>query len=252
MPGPALGANKRRNTMLHLAIVEDDAVMRRYLREKISETLSSSRSTAEYDLFEDGDSFLSFAADHYHFDAVFLDIEMPGTDGIGTARRFLRLQPESRIIFVSAREDLVYDTFAVRPFRFLPKSRLLQRLPEALEALVEETASSVSDRLIFSDSSGDMYSFSLRTVVYIEARNKDCRIVTTEGEREIRCRLTDIELKLPSGNFIKIHRSYIVNASYIYLIGRSSVTLTTGEDLPLSRNRVQEVRRAFLLFAGDN
>ncbi|MBQ3975725.1 MAG: LytTR family transcriptional regulator, partial [Lachnospiraceae bacterium] len=68
----------------------------------------------------------------------------------------------------------------------------------------------------------------------------------------IRCRLTDIELKLPSENFIKIHRSYIVNASYIYLIGRSSVSLTTGEDLPLSRNRVQEVRRAFLLFAGDN
>jgi len=238
--------------MLHIAIVEDDAAMRRYLRDQISESLSASRASAEYDLFESGDSFLSAAGDHYHFDAVFLDIEMPGTDGIGTARRFLRLQPESRIVFVSAREDLVYDTFAVRPFRLLPKSRLLQRLPEAVEALVEEAGASLADRLVFSDSSGDMYSFSLRTVVYIEARNKDCRIVTDGGETLIRCRLTDIELKLPSENFIKIHRSYIVNASYIYLIGRASVSLTTGEELPLSRNRVQEVRRAFLLFAGDN
>lgn len=237
--------------MLHIAIVEDDAVMRRYLRDKISECLSASRTSAEYDLFPDGDSFLSSAGDHYLFDAVFLDIEMPGTEGIETARRFMRLQPESRIIFVSAREDLVYDTFAVRPFRFLPKSRLLRRLSETVDALVEETKSLSQDRLVFSDSAGDMYSFSLKNIVYIEARNKDCRIVTDDGETQIRCRLTDIELRLPSGNFIKVHRSYIVNASYIYLIGRSSVSLTTGEDLPLSRNRVQEVRRAFLLFAGD-
>ena len=176
---------------------------------------------------------------------------MPGTEGIETARRFIRMQPESRIIFVSNREDLVYDTFAVRPFRFLPKSRLQQRLPETVEALIEESRSSLADRLIFSNSTGDMFSFSQRTIVYIEARNKDCRIVTADGEQDVRCRLTDIEGKLPQDKFIKIHRSYIVNASYIYLIGRVSVTLTTGEELPLSRNRTQEVRRAFLLFAGD-
>lgn len=237
--------------MLHIAIVEDDAVMRRFLREKLSEYFTAERCPAEYDLFSSGDSFLASAREHYLFDAVFLDIEMPGTEGIETARRFIRMQPESRIIFVSNREDLVYDTFAVRPFRFLPKSRLQQRLPEAVEALIEESRSSLADRLIFSNSTGDMFSFSQRTIVYIEARNKDCRIVTADGEQDVRCRLTDIEGKLPRDKFIKIHRSYIVNASYIYLIGRLSITLTTGEELPLSRNRTQEVRRAFLLFAGD-
>jgi DNA-binding LytR/AlgR family response regulator len=60
----------------------------------------------------------------------------------------------------------------------------------------------------------------------------------------------DIEDKLPEGSFIKIHRSYIVNASSIYYIGKQSVSLTTGENLPLARNRADEVRREFLRFAG--
>jgi DNA-binding LytR/AlgR family response regulator len=236
--------------MLHVAIVEDDPVIRAWLKEKLIGCFSASRAAAEFDLFASGDAFLSMASDHYSFDAVFLDIEMPGISGIETARRLLSIQPEALTIFVSGREDLVYDTFAVRPFRFLPKSRLEEMLPDTAEALLAELGSMREQTLVFSDASGDVFSFSLRKIIYIEARNKDCRIVTAENETLVRCRLMDIEDKLPEGSFIKIHRSYIVNASSIYYIGKQSVSLTTGENLPLARNRADEVRREFLRFAG--
>jgi DNA-binding LytR/AlgR family response regulator len=238
--------------MLHVAIVEDDTVMQRWLREKLTESFSAARAAAEFDLFGTGDSFLAMAGEHYLFDAVFLDIEMPGTEGIETARRFTVLQPEARILFVSGREDLVFDTFEVRPFRFLPKSRLEEMLPGAVEALVADIERTRTRRVVFSDASGDLFSFTPGRIIYIEARNKDCRIVTLDGETQVRCRLLDMEKQLEGESFIKIHRSYIVNPSFLYLIDRLSVSLTTGETLPLARNRASEVRRAFLHFAGDN
>lgn len=236
--------------MLHIAIVEDDPVIQSWLRGKLAGCFLQAHTPAEFDLFSTGDAFLSMAEDHYSFDAVFLDIEMPGTDGIRTARRLAAIHPETLTVFVSGREDLVYDTFAVKPFRFIPKNRLEERLPDTVEAMLTELAALPEQTLVFSDASGDVFSFSLRKIAYIEARNKDCRIVTAENETLVRCRLMDIEDKLPQESFIKIHRSYIVNAAYIYYIGRQSVSLATGEALPLARNRAEEVRRTFLRFAG--
>ncbi len=238
--------------MLHVAIVEDDEAMQRWLRGKLTEQFSAARAAAEFDLFGTGDSFLAMAGEHYLFDAVFLDIEMPGTEGIETARRFTALQPEARILFVSGREDLVFETFEVQPFRFLPKSRLEEMLPGAVEALVKDIEKNHTRRVVFTDTSGDLFSFTPGRIIYIEALNKDCRIVTLDGETQVRCRLLDLERQLEGEGFIKIHRSYIINPSFLYLIDRLSVSLTTGEQLPLARNRASEVRRAFLHFAGDN
>lgn len=236
--------------MLHIAIVEDDEVVRNWLRDELIGHFSAARMKAEFDTFSTGDAFLSMAEAHFSFDAVFLDIEMPGTDGIRTARRLRAVQPEALTVFVSGREDLVYDTFAEKPFRFLPKSRLAEMLPKTVAALAEELRLRREKMLVFTDSSGDVYSFSLGKILYIEARNKDCRIVTAENETLLRCRLMDIESALPRDGFIKIHRSYVVNAASIYYIGKQSVTLDSGEELPLSRNRAGEVRTAFLRFAG--
>ncbi len=236
--------------MLHIAIVEDDAEFGSWLRDRLSDCFSSAHARAEFDTFSTGDAFLAMVEDNYSFDAVFLDIELPGTDGILTARRLSAIRPETLTIFVSGREDLVYDTFAERPFRFLPKSRLEEMLPGTVEALLKELRSAPARMLVLSDTFGDVYSFPVDRILYIEARNKDCRIVTADKETLIRCRLMDIESKLPQESFFKIHRSYLVNAASVYYIGKQTVSLANGEELPLSRSRAEEVRKAFLRFAG--
>ncbi len=230
------------------AIVDDENTSAEYLKSLLKKALTERGLNTAFDLFPSGESFLSMLNEHYHFDMIFMDIEMPGLNGIEVSRRINALSPEALIIFVSSRGELVFDTFSVHPFRFLPKDQLEKRIPELCDALSTELHRRNDSVFRFSDATGDIYSFSMQNIVYIEARNKDCRIVTTDGDSLVHLRLMDLEEQLPEDMFLKIHRSYLVNAAYILLIEKKTVSLTTKEELPLARNRADEVRDAFLKY----
>lgn len=235
--------------MAGIAIIDDDPTTRAYLENALRRAFEARMFPVETAAFSDGDAFLAAAETRQSFDAVFVDIEMPGLDGIEVCRRLNRLSPDTCIVFVSNREELVFDAFEVTPFRFIPKARLEDMLPEVVRALVARLRSRPARTLTLSDASGQIFSIPLNDVVYVEARNKTSRIVGKSGETLLRCGFSEVESHLPTECFIKIHRSYIVNASCIFLIGKQSVSLTNREELPMSRNRSAEVRAAFLQYA---
>ena len=231
------------------ALVDDDAAVREHIKRELIAACEGEGIRLSFDEFSSGAGFLDMLRGHYHFDVVFMDIEMPGMDGIEVCRHIRDISPETVIIFISSREELVYDTFEVKPFRFIPKHRLLEFLPQVTAALKKELLSGEKDEFRFTDASGDVYSFSLLRIIYIEAANKDCRIVTAEGETKVRIKLMELERLLPADIFLKPHRSFLVNVGYIFLIGKTSLTLTTGEEIPLSRGRGQEIKNSFLNYA---
>ena len=237
--------------MIHVALIDDEEDSLRLLQGLLSRAFEDENMPADLETFRSGEAFLGLVREHSHLDACFIDIEMPGSDGIEICRQLRSICPQLRILFVSGREELVYDSFEVSPFRFLPKRRLASMLPPAVHALCEDIRRHPGRELTVSDAGGDIYSFPLQNIRFIEARNKDCRIVTTDGEAQVRRRLADLEELLPHPEFIKIHRSYIVHASFVFLIGKTSVSLTGGEELPLSRGRVSEVKAAFLKYATE-
>ena len=235
--------------MYSAAIVDDDAAIRAYIQREVIASCNKEGIRLSFDSFDSGQGFLDMLSQHFHFDVVFMDIEMPEIDGIEVSRQIRGISPDTIIIFISSREELVYDTFEVKPFRFIPKNRMSDFLPQVVAALKKELALSEKNEFKFTDASGDIYSFSLNKIIYVEASNKDCRIVTKEGESIIRIRLMELEALLPGDIFIKPHRSFLVNVSYIFFIGKTSITLTTKEEIPMSRNRVTDIKNAFLSYA---
>lgn len=236
--------------MLHAAIVEDDLEIQNYIRKTLIHSFQEKSLSVEFDIFSSGNAFLSMFEDHYHYDMIFLDIEMPEIDGITVCKRIRQIAPDSLVVFISNKEELVFQTFEVQPFRFIRKSQYDALLPSLIDSLIQKITYNNRKMIrIVEPVSHDIFSFDISQIIYIEAQRKDCRIVTTDGETIIRCKLMYLEETLSEYHFLKPHRSYLVNCKYLFYIGKTNLKLTTKEELPISRGKLPEVKQAFLSYS---
>ena len=193
-----------------------------------------------------GEEFLPMMEQHFHYDIIFLDIEMPGMDGITVCRKIREIAPDALVVFISNKESLVFQTFEVQPFRFIRKSELDEMVHSLVDSILAELSRRQQKIIKIEDSGGDIYSFDVRKILYIEAQRKECAIVTEDGLTTMRSKLMTLEEELAGQDFIKIHRSFLVNLSSITKIQKDSVLLKNGHELPLSRNMREQVKQAFL------
>ncbi len=233
----------------HGAIVEDDDSIRSYLQKSLTEALAGCGCDMEFDCYSSGQQFLNVYQEHYHYAAIFLDIEMPGIDGIEVCRQIRQISPEALVIFISGHSSLVFQTFEVQPFRFVRKSHYQQLLPDLAGAVAQQLRGRQHKNLVISEaSSGDLYSFHLPDLLYIEAQRKDCLFVTTTGSTAIRCLLKTAEQQLEGQSFLKPHRSYLVNCAHIFHISKTGILLLNRQEIPISRGRADEIRQQFLSY----
>lgn len=182
------------------------------------------------------------------FDLLFLDIDMPGPSGIQLGQKLRDEKNTIDIIFVSNREDRVFDSLRIEPAGFIRKSRLIEDIPDVLRRYWKHSKIRMEGKMLVVDTKEHIISVPLRDVMYFEgARN--CQLLFIQGEtepRQIRRNLKELEDELTEDGFIRVHKGFLVNYGYIRLIEQDSVLLTNGSRVPLSRRKLQEVKSRFL------
>lgn len=235
--------------MFNAAICEDEKNIATYIEKTLSSEFNKHNISVEFDIFTNGNKLLNMIDEHYHFDIVFMDIEMPEIDGISICKQIRQTNDDTLVVFISNKDELVFSTFEVQPFRFVRKSHYDSLLPNLVDALVTELGRrNPANIQIVEPRSKDIFSFDINKIAYVEAQGKNCIIHSTNDNTEIKILLSEIELLLEGYEFIKPHRSYLVNYKYISTITKSTLELTTGEIIPISRNRVDEVKHEFIKY----
>lgn len=233
--------------MYQAAIVEDEELFLKNTKSLLGDTFFERNVQVAFDFFLSGTEFLPMIEQHFHYDMIFLDIEMPEIDGISVCRRIRQIAPDALVVFISNKESLVFQTFEVQPFRFIRKNELKEMAPSLVDAIITELSKKEQHIIRFEEpGSGDVYSFDVSRIKYVEAQRKDCHICTKDGDFSIRIKFMNLEQMLSSYNFIKIHRSFLVNSEEVNQIKKESVLLISGEELPLSRSLRESVKQAFL------
>ena len=187
------------------------------------------------------------------FDLIFLDISMPKKDGIALGKDLQQYGSTAELVFVSSRMDRMFDTFAVRPFGFVRKSHFLEDLDEVIHRFVEHKTQKEDTRQIaqFKDGQG-VVSIDVSKVTYIECvRNTQIlHFSDSTEEHRLYSRMETLETDLRQYGFIRIHKGYLASSKYIRRFDSKTVTLTTGEELPIGRSRHHEAMDEYLKYIG--
>lgn len=186
------------------------------------------------------------------YDIIFLDIDMPREDGITFAKTLRKQNNDVPIVFVTAREDRMFDTFSVRPFGFVRKSKFIEDLNEAVRLFLEANPELTAEMMLFTTQSGD-FQVNVKQIIFVESSlHTQCIHLNGQPAIEVRSSMNRIETMLSDKGFIRIHKGYIVNYRYIKHIENNDIHLTTGESLPLSRDKKKQVKSLWLEFGVKN
>jgi len=187
-------------------------------------------------------------------DVVFLDVEMPRMNGMATAKALMELKKVPLVVFATA-----YPQFAAEAFRYNAVDYLLKpydedQLKETIERIEkkfkqdkEHDSIKTSGKLAV-EANGEILYLEPKDIFYLFRDDKQTKIIAKTGEYEIKTSLKELESKLGSFDFFRIHKSYLVNLEYVtklipWFNGAYQIQLEgRTEKLSLSRNYVKELR----------
>lgn len=231
------------------AICEDDGDSLLYIEHMMGRAFRECKVPIRLDAYAKPDQLYRAIERGARYDVLFLDIDMPQLNGIDLTRNVRKLGVQSAVVFISNKEEMVFQTFEVQPLYFLRKSHFLDGLPHLVRAVAQELRSHERTMVTIEElHSSHVYSFDIQQLIYVEAMGKQCQFVTPLGKTRIQCRLASLAEQLRPYGFVQCHRSYMVNCRFIFSLSRDSLTLDTREVLPIGRSHHQAVRDAFMAF----
>ena len=179
-------------------------------------------------------------------DIIYMDILMHQLNGIETARRLRDSGCQSEIIFLTTSDEYVFEAFDVTPVQYLLKG---ETTPERFERVFLQAISRIQMKgsdIFLCESQGVQKVLSVSSISFFEITK---RIVTVQynGSEEFSfySSMENIENQLSGKGFVRVHRSYIVNLSYIVMFQQNAVYLKTGTVIPLGVTYIKQVRKAF-------
>jgi two-component system, LytTR family, response regulator LytT len=231
--------------MLHVLVVDDEAPAleeQAYLLRRDPRVLDVTTAASGAEALR--------ALEKGGFDVVFLDIRMPGIDGLDVGRLIARFAHPPDIVFVTAFDDFALEAFELEATDYVLKPVRAERLAEAVRRVAERrrppgSPPDLPDETIAVELGGLVEYVNRSDVVWVEAQGDYARLHTAGRTHLIRVSLTELEERWREAGFMRIHRSHLVSLRHVEQVrldgGRWTVQLA-GQVLTVSRRHAPELR----------
>ena len=213
---------------MNCIIVDDDPMMVKVIENLVEKTgfiqLSKSFSNPS-----EAQEFIK----NEKIDLIFLDIEMPEMTGLDLIES---LQYKPQVILISSKEDYAVEAFNLNVTDYLVKppsfERFLKACQKAQENLIDRGKIEIKKGKLFIKADSQLIGLNINEILLVEAMADYIGIYTPEKKYVVYSTMKGIEAKLPQADFIRVHRSFIVNTNKLTSIEDNTITIA-GKLIPV-------------------
>ena len=244
---------------MKVLLVEDESGIRLLLR-KIVEKNKEFQVAGEADNLTDAVTLFHRTKP----DVVFLDIEISGASGLDCAKIIADVNPKTKIIFATAHAEYMSNAFEVYAFDYLLKPFNVERVNQTLQRILDLSRQKEAEPLerivkyekglekLLVKGRESMSFVDIRDIILVQREEGSTVIYTAKDSFSTSAGLGEIEEKLDPQQFMRSHKSYIINVSQIRKIepyGRWTYIVTfkdLKQDALIKKKKYEEIKRRFL------
>jgi len=232
--------DKKGLPVFHIAVCDDDKKIHQIVEELLN--AYAGKRQQQFRFFHAYSAEELLEADDFFF-LLFLDIEMPGMDGIEAKNILEGKKTEANIIFMTSHEERVMEAFGKNVVGFLKKPVEKEQLLEAFDRVFH----SYADQTIEVEKDGKLCYLSVSDIHYIVGQDKYTEVFTQKDSYLVRKSLAEWEQELPDAEFCRVNRSYIIHFD-LFDGRKNEITLDSGEVIKLSRQNKQKITEKYRQF----
>lgn len=233
--------------MIKIAVCDDEAGQARLLEGHVQAWGRERREPCSVRLFPSGDAFLFQWEEEKDWNALLLDIQMPGLNGLDLARQLRKSGSTLPIVFITGLPDYMDQGFELEALHYLIKPISREKLFACLDRAMKRDRQEPA--LLLSTLDSQELRVPQKDITVVEASGRRA-LVTAAGSQtiEVKASFQSILSQLVPDDFVQCHRSYVVGLRHIRLLGKEQLTLDSGQAVPVSRRLFPQVNAAFINF----
>ena len=239
--------------MITVAFCDDDLSVLNELRILLDQYRVERNCEITYTAFRSPLDLLAEIERGTRFDILFMDVLMPGEDGIRAAAEIREYDTNVKIIVLTSSPEYAVSSYTVGAYFYQLKPIWKESFDRLMDSAVAACRKERSESLILRCRNG-ITRVEVRRIEYCEVIHRTLLIHLSSGKvLESTGSLDELSKHLEQyGSFLRPHRSYLVNLAFVQSITYQTITMACLAEIPIPRGKYHEIKDAYLEHAFQN
>lgn len=230
--------------MIYIAICDDDALDIHSLEQHLAKL-------SEYDLgakiltYQDPTELVEDIRRGYRFNLIFMDMLMKPINGIDASMKIRQYDQAVPLIIVTATSEFAVDGYKVEALRYLIKPIKEEELLKVVVPILQKNKFLNQQFFTYQGAEG-LTRLPVGDIYYFQSDLRDIKVVSTEDASIFTGKISEIAESMEKFDFVRTHKSYVVNLHKIETLNAQELTLSNGEHLPVSKHRYKDIMLRYI------
>lgn len=236
--------------MIKIAFCDDDISTLNELNVLLDQYRVRRNRDITYAAFQSPLELLSDIEKGMRFDVLFLDIILPGENGISAAKEIRQYDNTVKIIFLTSSAEFAVQSYTVGTFFYQMKPIWTESFFRLMDSVIDDCKKSRHRSLILQCKNG-ISRIDLEKLEYCEIIGRTLSFHMENGAvLESTGSLDNLCSELaPYGNFLRPHRSFLINMEYVRNISYKSIAMDSLAEIPIPHGKCSEIKKLYLEYA---
>lgn len=231
--------------VMRLMIVDDDSCFTELFLEEVNKNLMLNNIVGSIKTFHNAENFLMEMSENPDCDVVFLDIEMPGMNGLKLAEKIREQKWKCEIIFLTSHTEYALEGYEFQPFYFIDKLDYKEKTKKIIPRIKEKTES-FNGNFYEIEKENEYRKIYYKDLICLVKEGKYIFLYTKDEVFKERKTLDNILKEMDCADLLQVNRGSAVNMSEVVSFVGDEMEMRNGLKIPVSHTKMKEIKSRFI------